>query len=134
MAEQVTRRPFVREVPRTSWYLRHPRYMRYMAREITCIFIAIYTVILIVGIARLAEGQAAYEGFLQVLRTPGSIAFHIAALVFSIYHSFTWFNLAPKAMPVRVGERALPHEVIAGAHYVGWVILTLVVLWFAGVF
>lgn len=134
MAEQVTRRPFVREVPRTRWYLRHPRYMRYMAREVTCIFIAIYTVILIVGIARLAEGQAAYEGFLQALRTPGSIAFHIAALVFSIYHSFTWFNLAPKAMPVRVGGRALPHEVIAGAHYVGWVILTLVVLWLAGVF
>jgi fumarate reductase subunit C len=106
--------------------------MRYMAREVTCIFIAIYTAILIVGIARLTEGQEAYDGFLQALRTPGSIAFHVVALVFSIYHSFTWFNLAPKAMPVRIGERALPQGVIAGAHYVGWVVLTLIVLWLAG--
>jgi fumarate reductase subunit C len=133
MAEQISGRPFVREVSRTRWYLRHPRYMRYMAREVTCIFIAIYTVILIVGIARLTEGQEAYDGFLQALRTPGSIAFHVVALVFSIYHSFTWFNLAPKAMPVRIGERALPHEVIAGAHYVGWVVLTAIILWLAGV-
>ena len=134
MAEQVSRRPFVREVSKTRWFLRHPRYMRYMAREVTCIFIAVYTVILIVGIARLGQGPDAYEGFLQALRTPGSIAFHLVALAFSVYHSATWFNLAPKAMPVRVGESALPHGAVAGAHYVGWVILTLLVLWFAGAF
>jgi fumarate reductase subunit C len=134
MAEQVSRRPFIREVSRTRWYLRHPRYMRYMTREVTCIFIAIYTVILIVGFGRLTEGQAAYEGFLQALRTPGSIAFHVAALVFSLYHSFTWFNLAPKAMPVRIGGRALPHAAIAGAHYIVWVLLTFIVLWLAGAF
>ena len=134
MAEQVGRRPFVREVSRTRWFFRHPRYMRYMAREVTCIFIAIYTVILIVGLARLVQGPEAYSGFLQALRTPGSIVFHIVALVFSLYHSFTWFNLAPKAMPVRVGDSALPHGAIAGAHYVVWVLLTLLVLWLAGVF
>jgi fumarate reductase subunit C len=108
--------------------------MRYMAREVTCIFIAIYTVILIVGLARLVQGPEAYAAFLTALRSPTSVVFHIAALVFSLYHSFTWFNLAPKAMPVRVGESALPHGVIAGAHYILWVVLTLVILWLAGVF
>jgi fumarate reductase subunit C len=134
MAEQIGRRPFVREVSRTRWFLRHPRYMRYMAREVTCIFIAIYTVILIVGLARLAQGPGAYQAFLDALRSPASIVFHVAALVFSLYHSFTWFNLAPKAMPVHVGEKALPHGAIAGAHYVIWAVLTVVVLWLAGVF
>ena len=134
MAEQVVRRPFVLEVSKTRWFLRHPRYMRYMAREVTCIFIAVYTVILIVGIARLGQGPDAYHGFLQALRSPLSIAFHLLALVFSVYHSATWFNLAPKAMPVRFGESALPHAAIAGAHYVGWVLLSLAILWFAGVF
>jgi fumarate reductase subunit C len=134
MADQIGRRPFLREVSRTRWYLRNPRYMRYMAREVTCIFIAVYTVILIVGIARLVQGPDAYAAFLQALRSPGSIAFHFVALTFSLYHSFTWFNLAPKAMPVRVGERALPHAAIAGAHYVAWMLLTIVVLWLAGAF
>jgi len=134
MAEQVGRGPFFREVSRTRWYLRHPRYMRYMAREVTCIFIAVYTVILIVGIARVAQGPDAYAAFLQALRSPGSIAFHLVALAFSLYHSFTWFNLAPKAMPVWIGENMLPHAVVAGAHYVGWLLLTLLVLWLAGAF
>jgi len=134
MAEQVGRRPFVREVPKTRWFLRHPRYRRYMAREVTCIFIAVYTVILIVGIARLGQGAGAYEAFLQALRTPLSIAFHVVALAFSLYHTVTWFNLAPKAMPVRFGETALPHAAVAGAHYFAWVILTVVVLWLAGAF
>jgi fumarate reductase subunit C len=108
--------------------------MRYMAREITCIFIAIYTVILIVGLARLTQGPEAYQGFLAALRSPVSIAFHFAALLFSLYHSFTWFNLAPKAMPVRAGERVLPHGLIAGAHYLLWLLVTIIVLWLAGVF
>lgn len=134
MALQVGRRPFVREVPPTRWYFRHPRYMRYMAREVTCIFIAIYTVILMVGLARLAQGPAEYGAFLEALRAPASIVFHVLALAFSLYHSFTWFNLAPKAMPVQIGEHVLPNAVIAGAHYVGFVVVTAVVLRLAGVF
>ncbi|MCX7180382.1 MAG: hypothetical protein NTX56_17025 [Proteobacteria bacterium] len=59
----MSRRPYVREVPPTSWYFRMPRYMRYMAREVTSIFIGIYTVILLVGLARLTEGvQCRTEG------------------------------------------------------------------------
>ncbi|NJM11039.1 MAG: hypothetical protein HC889_03255 [Synechococcaceae cyanobacterium SM1_2_3] len=32
-------KPYVREVSKFDWYFKHPRYMRYMAREVTCIFI-----------------------------------------------------------------------------------------------
>jgi len=134
MAGQVGRRPYVREVSRTRWFFRHPRYMRYMAREVTCIFIGAYTVLLLVGLARLAESRAAYEAFVQALQSPASVAFHVLALVFSAYHSITWFNLAPKAMPVQVGEAFLPDSVIGGAHYVGWAIVSAVVLFAAGVF
>ena len=134
MAEQVTRRPYVREVPRTRWYFRQPRYMRYMAREVTCIFIMIYTVILIVGFGALARGPEAYQAFLAALRSPVSIVFHILALGFSVYHSATWFNLTPKALPVQFGESFLPGGVIAGFHYVLWVVLSVWVLWLAGAF
>ncbi|HSH06948.1 MAG TPA: hypothetical protein VLA41_04745 [Burkholderiales bacterium] len=134
MAEQVTRKPYVREVPRTLWFLRHPRYLRYMAREFSCLFIGAYTLMLVVGLKRLAEGPEAYAAFLQALATPGAIAFHIVALAFSAYHSITWFRLTPKALPVQLGEDFLPDRVIAGAHYAGWGLVSLVVLWLAGAF
>src|SRR3990167_237761 len=133
MEQKMSRRPYVQELSRTTWFFKHPRYMRYMAREVTCIFIGIYTIILLVGLARLSEGQAPYEAFLAALRQPPSIVFHVLALAFSLYNSFTWFNVAPKALPIQVGEDFMPDSVVAGGHYVVWVLLSLFILFWAGV-
>lgn len=133
MGEKMSRRPYVQELSRTTWYFKQPRYMRYMAREVTCIFIGAYTLILLVGLLRLSQGQAQYEGFLMALQQPGSIVFHIVALVFSLYNTFTWFNVAPKALPVQVGEEIWPDSVVAIAHYVVWAVLSIVILFWAGV-
>jgi fumarate reductase subunit C len=130
----MSRKPYVRPISKTSWYLSQPRYKRYMAREVTCIFIGIYTLILVVAIKRLSEGQAAYEAFLEGLKSPLSIVFHVLALVIALYHSTQWFNVTPQAMPVQRGEEFLPGSVIVGAHYGGWVVVSLVVLFLAGVF
>ena len=130
----MSRGPYVREVPRVTWFLRGPRYVRYMLREITCLFVGGYMALVVIGLARLAEGQAAWEGFLQALRQPASVAFLAAALAFSAYHSVTWFNLTPKALPVQVGESFVPGFVIAGLHYAAWAIFSLVVLVLAGAF
>ena len=133
MGEKMSRRPYVRAVPPTSWYFRMPRYMRYMAREVTSIFIGIYTVIVLCGLAALANGQAQWEGFLAALHTPMSAAFHLVALAFALYNSFTWFNVAPKALPLQFGEDLAPDSVVAVGHYVIWVVLSVIVLFWAGV-
>jgi fumarate reductase subunit C len=132
MAEKMSRNPYIREVPKVSWFFDHPRYLRYMAREITCLFVGAYTLLLVVGLVRLSQGQAAYEAFLEALKSPASIAFHVLALCFSIYHSATWFNLTPKALPVQIGEEFLPGWVIAGLHYVIWIVVSVAVLFLAG--
>jgi fumarate reductase subunit C len=134
MGEEMSRRPYVREIPRYTWFFRHPRYMRYMAREITCIFIGAYTLILLCGLAHLSEGQASYEAFLQTLASPGNIVFQIATLILAVYHTVTWFNVTPKALPVQIGEEFVPNGAIAGAHYAGWVVLSAVILLATGVF
>jgi len=105
-----------------------------MAREVTCIFIAIYTVILVFGCVRLAQGREAYEQFLVALGAPSSIGFHLLALVFAIYHSVTWFNLAPKALPMHFGDKTVPPAAIAAAHYIGWVLISVALLLIAGAF
>lgn len=133
MAEEVTRKPFVREET-IRWVVRHPRYVRYMAREFSCLFIGAWTLMLVWGLQELAAGPAAWGAFLECLRSPASIAFHVLTLGFALYHSYTWFNLTPKALPVQIGERFLPDGVIAGAHFAAWAMLSLVVLYLAGVF
>lgn len=133
MAGEMSRKPYVREMT-SEWIFRHPRYLRYMTRELSCLFIGAYTLLLVVGIGRLAEGRVAYEAFLDALTSPLSIAFHWLAFGFSVYHSATWFNLTPKALPVQMGEEFMPGWVIAGAHYLVWALLSLGILFFAGVF
>jgi fumarate reductase subunit C len=130
----MSRRPLVREVPPTTWFFRHPRYLRYMSREITCIFIAAYCVMLVVGLQRLAAGPAAWDGFLLALRSADSIVFHLLALAAALYHSATWFNATQKAMPIQIGEDFVPGNVISGAHYVAWAVLSIAVLYIAGAF
>ena len=130
----MSRAPYVREIAKFRWFFRQPRYVRYMTRELSCLFIGAYTLLLVVGIGRLAEGRVAYEAFLEALKSPLSVAFHVLALGFAVYHSVTWFNLTPKALPVQIGEEFMPDWVIAGAHYLAWALLSLAILFFAGVF
>lgn len=131
MAEKVnsrqTRKPYLRPVT-LEWVTRHPRYLRYMAREFSCLFIGAWTLLMVCGLAHLAEGPAAWTAFLELLGSPASIVFHALALAFTLYHSYTWFMLTPKALPYA------PDAVISGAHFGAWAMLTGLVLYFAGAF
>ena len=133
MAEEMSRKPYVREMT-FRWIFRHPRYLRYMARELSCLFIGAYTLLLVAGVNSLSQGPAAWQAFLEWLQSPASIVFHVLVLGFALYHSITWFNLTPKALPVQIGEDFLPDAVISGAHYAGWALLSLAVLALAGAF
>jgi fumarate reductase subunit C len=130
----MSRRPLVRECPPTTWYFRQPRYLRYMSREITSIFIGAYCVLLVVALHRLSSGKAAWEGFLLALQSPASIVFQFLVLVAAVYHAATWFNATQKAMPLQIGEDFVPGKLISGAHYLAWAVLSCVVLYLAGVF
>jgi len=130
----MSRLPYVRTIPRVRWFFRHPRYVRYMTREVTCLFIGAYTLLMVWGLRELSQGPDAWRAFLECLASPASIVFHVLALGFALYHSVTWFNLTPKALPVQRGEEFVPDGVISGAHYVVWGLLSVAVLVLAGAF
>ena len=133
MADEVSRKPYVREMT-FRWVFRHPRYVRYMAREFSCLFIGAWTLLMVCGLKQLADGPAAWNAFLEGLQSPASIVFHVFALGFAAYHSYTWFNLTPKALPLQLGEEFVPDGVISGAHFGAWAALSLAVLYLAGAF
>jgi fumarate reductase subunit C len=80
------------------------------------------------GLRQLSEGPVAWAAFLELLRSPASIVFQLLTLAFAAYHSVTWFNLTPKALPVQLGEEFVPGWVIAGAHFAGWAVLSFIIL------
>ena len=129
----MSRRPYLRKEG-LRWVFRHPRYLRYMARELSCLFIGGWTLVMVWGLERLAEGPDAWAAFLETLQSPASRVLQVMALGFALYHSYTWFNLTPKALPVQIGEAFIPDAAIAGAHFAAWMALSIAVLYFAGAF
>lgn len=129
----MSRKPYVRAVSTTRWYFRHPRYLRYMSREVTCLFIGAFALLLLCTVERLSEGRAAYESFLAAITGPRSAVALLVVLAFAVHNTTSWFNVTPKAMPVQIGEGFLPGKVIVVAHYVAWLAVSLVLLYFARV-
>jgi fumarate reductase subunit C len=104
--------------PMQGWWRRNPYFVRYMLREASSVFLAIYAFILLVGLARLAQGEAAYNAWLTALASPASVVFHWFALLTVGYHAYTWWQVAPKSAPdIRIGGRPLPQMVITAG---GW--------------
>jgi fumarate reductase subunit C len=109
-------RTYVR--PMAGWWRRNPYFVRYMIREGSSVFLAIYTIILMVGLYRLTQGQAAWEGWLAAMTRPISLLFHWLALLTVGYHAYTWWKVAPKTAPdLRLRGKPLPELVITGG---GW--------------
>jgi fumarate reductase subunit C len=106
-----------------------------MLREVTCLLVGIYSFLLIWGLAALASNTAmAWNTFLEAQQNPLAVAFHALALVyFLIYQTFAWFTLAPKAMPLQIGEYRLPDRIIVIGHYVAWLVVTALIFWLTGV-
>jgi fumarate reductase subunit C len=108
------RRTYVR--PMDGWWRRDPFFLRYMAREATAIFVVAYALVLLVGVVRLAQGEAAYEAWLGALRSPLSIALHAGLAAAFVYHTITWFQIMPKTMaPMAIAGRKVGPAAITAA-------------------
>ena len=121
------RRPYVRSM--NGWWMRIPYYTRYMARELTSVFVAAYAVVLLVGLVRLNQGEAAFNGWLQALKSPLSLVFHLIVLATFVYHTWSWFKIMPLTMPVMfIGGKRVRPATITGTGIAAAVIACLAVL------
>ena len=110
------RHPYVR--PMAGWWRRDPFFVRYMVREASAVFLALYALGLLWGLGALARGQAAYQAWQAALAHPLTMLFHLVALVLVSYHAYTWWKVSPKTMPtLYVGGKAVPQSAISAA---GW--------------
>jgi fumarate reductase subunit C len=96
-----------------GWWKRDPFFIRYMAREVTSIFVVLYAGILLVTLLRLAEGEASYDAWLATLQSPAMLLIQALLVPVFLYHTLSWFQIMPKTMaPVIVGGKKLPGAAI----------------------
>jgi len=113
----------------TYWWLGRWPYLRFILRELSSVFVAWFVVITVLQIRALRRGPAGYEQFQQWLRSPILIVADVVALLFVIFHALTWFNLTPKAMPLRVGGKRVPSLLIVAPSYFVWLAVSATVAW-----
>lgn len=112
----VGRRPYVR--PMQGWWRRDPFFVRYMVREATAVAVALYAIVLTIGVVCLAQGEVAWNGWLAALRTPWAMLLHLVLLVAMAVHAYSWFDIMPKTMPMLfVGGRRVAASTITR---LGW--------------
>jgi len=125
---------YVRPVSKTTWYLAKRSYTVHMVQELTSLFVAILAFILLWGIGAVAGGPESYQAFLDSMNSTGMLFVMWGVTVVMFYHAVAWFSVTPKAMPIQRGEEFVPGSLIAGGHYVVWVVLSVIILLLAGVF
>ena len=113
----------------TYWWLARWPYVKFILREASSVFVAWTVVVTLLQIQALRSGPAGYEGFQQWLRNPAVLVLTVLSFLFTVLHAVTWFNLAPKAMAVRVGGKRLPGFAIALPNYLAWVAASAAIAW-----
>ena len=106
------------------WWLENWSYAGFVIRELTSVFVALFALVTLWQIQSLARGPEAYARFLARLGRPGFVALHLVGFAFVVFHSITWFNLAPKAMVVRFQGKRVPDVIVSGANYAAWLLLS----------
>jgi len=111
------------------WWLKKWSYTWFITRELTSIFVGLAAVILLIQIRALGQGEAAYARFQAWLRTPPALVLDGIILFFLLLHTFTWLNLAPRAMALNLAGRRIPNGVVLSAHYLAWIVASALVTW-----
>jgi fumarate reductase subunit C len=120
---------WLRRPTSTYWWLGSRAYLGFILRELSSVFVAWVVVYLLLLVRALGRGEAAYLEFLAWSAHPLVLALHFVAFFFIVLHAVTWFNLAPKAMVVRVGGKRVPPLAIAAGNYAACAAASVVIAW-----
>jgi fumarate reductase subunit C len=120
---------WLRQPVSTYWWLEKPAYFLFILRESTCLFVAWFTVYLLLLIAAVVDGPAAYQQFMAWSATPWVVVLNIVSFVLMVYHAMTFFDAAPQALVVHVGGNRVPGTLILAGHYAAWVVASAAIIW-----
>jgi fumarate reductase subunit C len=101
----------------------------FILRELSSVFVAWFVIFLLLLAHAVGQGTREYQRFLRWADNPWVIAVNVVALCFVVFHSLTWFNLTPKAMPVRLRGKRVSTIWVVGPIYLSWAAVSALVGW-----
>jgi fumarate reductase subunit C len=115
----------------TYWWLKRPAYLIFILREVSSVFIAWFVFVILLHAWALKhwtpkEFQDFNDHF---YKHPVVLAVNCVSLFFILFHSITWFHLAPKAMVLRFRGQRVPGKWIVASNYLAWGIISVAVVW-----
>jgi fumarate reductase subunit C len=137
------------------WWLKKRTYVLFVLRELSSVFVAWFSVFLMMMVFAIGRGEESYQKFLDWAASPVIVVINVVALAFSLLHTVTWFILTPQAMVVRgpwarqvramkevpvagqwvpaatvvrVGGR-LPAGVVIASQYAGLIVVSAFITW-----
>jgi len=108
------RKPYVRSMD--GWWKKNPFFVEYVMHESTALFVLAYAVVLLVGLVRLGQGETAWNGWLEALKSPLALLCHLVLLAAITYHTISWFKIMPITLPPIVvnGKKLSPCAIVSG--------------------
>jgi len=119
--------------PRMSayWYLDRWPYFKFMVRELSCVAVAYFAVVMLLQIHAINSGADAYARFQALMRCPVMLAANVVALALILFHAVTWFALVPRVFMRQMMGSEIPDVVAMIPNYGVWLVASAVVAAFA---
>lgn len=116
------RKPYVRPMQRT-WWSENNFFSWYMVRELTIVPLILFTLNLCAGLFALVSSPEAWSSWINFSSHPLVLLINVLAMIGALYHAKTFFSMMPQVMPIKLGNKVVSTNVVAG---VQWLLLVLV--------
>lgn len=113
----------------TYWWLERAPYLLFIMREVSSVFVAWSIAFMLALLRAVAQGPEAYLQYQKWAAAPVLIVVNAVALFFLVVHAITWFNLAPKAIVLRMNHQRVPAWCITASNYAAWLVASIIVGW-----
>ena len=128
MSTQTSKRKPYQQKLAPNWWLKNKADRDYMLRSATCIFVMLYALVLLWGLYALSNGETAFNAWLAAQQELIFVVFHLVTLIAMLYHSKTWFMLAPKTIRIQLGAIIIGDKVIEGIMWLSWFVCSAIIL------
>ena len=112
------------------WWLKKRSYFMFMMRELSSVFVAAFVLLFMYELFLLSKGPETFNLFQESLRRPSFLFFYAIALIFSVYHTITWFGVLSRIQVVRIGPWTVPPIFVTLAAFGGWLVVSAAVAWY----
>ncbi|MGO1246913.1 MAG: fumarate reductase subunit C [Oceanisphaera sp.] len=102
-----------------TWWLKNNAFKAYMLREATVLPLTFFLLCLSAGLYSLGQGESQWQSWQGLMALPPVLAINGLALLASLFHAWTFFELFPRVMPIRIGSKVLPPTLLIAGQWLG---------------